>query len=174
MPVLPYKNMKPKLDKGVFVSPGAHVIGRVTLGARTSVWFGASVRGDMDSISIGEETNIQDNVTVHVDEGTPTVIGSRVTVGHNAVLHGCTVESNVLIGMGAIILNEAVIGKDSLVAAGSLIAPGTIVPPCSLVMGVPGKVVRTLSEDQLPIKDGMYRRYMDLARNYSSENPVEL
>lgn len=174
MPLLSYKNMKPQLEKGVFVAPGAHVIGRVKLGERTSVWFGASVRGDMDSISIGEETNIQDNATVHVDEGVPTVIGSRVTVGHNAVLHGCTVESNVLIGMGVIILNEAVIGKDSLVAAGSLVAPGTIVPPRSLVMGVPGKIVRTLSEDQLPIKDGTYRRYMELALNYSSENPVEL
>lgn len=166
MPVLAYKDHFPELGEEVFIALGAHVIGQVEIGARTSIWFGASVRGDMDAITIGEETNIQDNVTVHIDEGTPTRIGSRVTVGHNVVLHGCTVEDGALIGMGSVILNGAVIGKDSLIAAGSLVTPNTKIPPRSMVMGSPGKVVRTLDEDNIPVKDKMYLNYLRLARNY--------
>ncbi len=166
MPIITYKNFTPELGEGVFISPGSYVIGRVTIGARSSFWFGAVARGDLDQITIGEETNLQDNVTVHVDEGIPTIIGSRVTIGHNVILHGCNIEDGALIGMGAVIMNGAVIGHDSLVAAGSLVSPGTIIPPCSLVMGTPGKVIRTLSADQLPFVDGMYRRYLALSANY--------
>jgi carbonic anhydrase/acetyltransferase-like protein (isoleucine patch superfamily) len=166
MPVVPYKKHQPELGEGVFIAPGAHVIGQVEVGARSSIWFNAVVRGDMDKVTIGEESNLQDNVTVHVDEGVPTIIGSRVTVGHNVVLHGCTVEDGVLVGMGSVILNGAVIGRDSLVGAGSLITPGTIIPPRSLVLGSPGRVTRSLGEDQIPVKDAMYRRYMDLAQGY--------
>ncbi len=166
MPIITYKNISPELGEGVFISPGSYIIGRVIIGACSSLWFGTVARGDLDQITIGEETNLQDNVTVHVDEGKPVIIGSRVTVGHNAVLHGCTVEDGVLIGMGALILNGAVIGHDSLVAAGSLVTPKTIIPPRSLVMGSPGKVVRTLSENQIPAVDAMYRRYLYLAANY--------
>lgn len=169
MPVLTYKNHSPALNETVFIAPGAYIIGQVKIGARSSVWFGASVRGDMDEIIIGEESNLQDNVTVHVDGGAPTIIGNRVTVGHNVVLHGCTVEDGVLIGMGSVILNGAVIGKDSLIAAGSLVTPGTEIPPRSLVMGSPGKVVRTLDEGQIPLVDGMYRRYINLAGSYREE-----
>jgi carbonic anhydrase/acetyltransferase-like protein (isoleucine patch superfamily) len=154
------------LGEGVFIAPGAFVIGEVTLGARTNVWYNAVIRGDMAPVTIGEETNLQDNVTIHVDEGVPTLIGNQVTVGHNVVLHGCTVEDGVLIGMGSVILNGAVIGRDSLVGAGSLVTPGTVIPPRSLVIGSPGKVVRTLSEDQIPMADGMYKRYLKLAINH--------
>jgi carbonic anhydrase/acetyltransferase-like protein (isoleucine patch superfamily) len=120
----------------------------------------------MESIRIGEESNIQDNVTVHVDYDYPTVVGDRVTVGHNAILHGCTVEDGCLIGMGSVLLNGSLIGRDSLIAAGSLITQGTIIPPRSLVIGSPGKVVRTLSAEQLPVKGAMYKNYMTLASDY--------
>ena len=166
MPIIIYKSYTPELDEDVFISPGSFVIGQVRIGARSSLWFGAVVRGDLDRITIGEETNLQDNVTVHVDGGEPVSIGNRVTVGHNAVLHSCIVEDGVLIGMGSVILNGVLIGRDSLVAAGSLITPGTIIPPRSLVMGSPGKVVRELGDDQLPSVDAMYRRYLNLAADY--------
>ncbi len=172
MPVLTYKNFAPELGEDVFISPGTFVIGRVKIGARSSLWFGAVARGDLDKISIGEESNLQDNVTVHVDEGMPTIIGSRVTIGHNVVLHGCTIEDGALIGMGSVILNGAVIGRDSLVAAGSLITPNTIIPPRSLVMGSPAKVMRTLEADQIPLVDAMYRRYLNLASNYRNDTGV--
>lgn len=168
MPLLAYKNYYPELGEEAYVAPGAYVIGNVKVGARTSIWFGASVRGDMEQITIGEESNIQDNVTIHIDYDTPTIIGNRVTVGHNVVLHSCIVEDGALIGMGSVILNGAVIGKDSLVAAGSLVTPNTKIPPRSMVMGSPGKVVRTLSEDNIPVKDKMYLNYLNLIRNYSA------
>ncbi len=170
MPLIAYKEHYPVLGGEVFVAPGAYVIGRVTVGTGASIWFNASVRGDMAEIFIGDESNIQDNVTVHVDEGTPTRIGSRVTVGHNAVLHGCIIEDGALIGMGSVILNGAVIGRDSLVAAGSLVTPNTKIPPRSMVMGSPGKVVRTLDQDQVPVKAEMFRSYLTLARNYRDDD----
>jgi carbonic anhydrase/acetyltransferase-like protein (isoleucine patch superfamily) len=166
MPVLNYKNFTPVLVEGVYISPGSFVIGRVKIGARSSLWFGAVARGDLDQITIGEECNLQDNVTVHVDEGVPTTIGNRVTVGHNVVLHGCTIEDEALIGMGSVILNGAVIGRDCMVAAGSLVTPNTVIPPRSLVMGSPARVVRELNENQLPSVDAMYRRYLSLSANY--------
>jgi carbonic anhydrase/acetyltransferase-like protein (isoleucine patch superfamily) len=166
MPVLNYKNFTPELGEDAFISPGSFVIGRVKIGARSSLWFGAVARGDLDQIIIGEESNLQDNVTVHVDEGVPTTIGNRVTVGHNVVLHGCTIEDDALIGMGSVILNGAVIGRDCMVAAGSLVTPNTVIPPRSLVMGSPARVVRELNENQLPSVDAMYRRYLSLSANY--------
>ena len=169
MPLLSYKGEMPIMGKEVFIAPSGYVIGRVTVGWRTGIWFSTVVRGDMDSVKIGEETNIQDNVTVHTDFGEPVSIGSRVTVGHNAVLHSCTVEDGALIGMGSVVMNNAVIGKDSLVAAGSLVPPGKEFPPRSLVMGSPAKLVRTLTEEEIPEKRGMYRNYLELARTYLNE-----
>jgi gamma-carbonic anhydrase len=166
VPVLNYKNHQPTLGEEVFIASGAFVIGEVNLGARANIWYNAVVRGDMASIAIGEETNLQDNVTIHVDEDAPTIIGNRVTVGHNVVLHGCTVEDGALIGMGSVILNGAVIGRDSLIGAGSLVTPGTVIPPRSLAIGSPAKIVRTLSDDQIPLADGMYKRYLTLAANH--------
>lgn len=166
MPVMKYEQKEPHLGEDAYIAPGAYVVGQVAVGARTSIWFGASVRGDMDKITIGIESNIQDNTTVHVDEGAPTIIGDQVTIGHNVVLHGCIVKDRALVGMGATILNGAVIGEDSLIAAGSLVTPGTEIPPRSLVMGAPARVVRTLDEERLPVKDGMYLRYLKLAASY--------
>jgi carbonic anhydrase/acetyltransferase-like protein (isoleucine patch superfamily) len=126
------------------VADNAAVIGSVTMGDDSSVWFGAAVRGDSDSIAIGCRTNIQDNATIHNDEGQPVVIGNDVSIGHNAVIHGATLDDGVLVGMGAVVLDGAVIGQGSLIAAGAVVTKGSIIPPNSLVMGTPGKVVRTL------------------------------
>src|SRR6476646_6544232 len=132
-----------------WVAPNATLLGQVSLAARASVWYSATLRAEVEPIDIGFGTNIQDVVTVHVDPGFPAAIGAGVTVGHNAVLHGCTVEDDVLIGMGAIVLNGAVIGAGSLVAAGAVVAQGAVIPPRSLVAGVPGKVRRELSDDEV-------------------------
>src|SRR4051812_14412761 len=122
----------PSVDPSAWVAPNATLVGRVSLGSRASVFYGAVLRADVDSITIGERTNLQDNVTVHCDAGKPTRIGAGVSVGHGAILHGCTVEDDCLIGMGATVLNTAVIGAGSLVAAGAVVLEGTIVPPGSL------------------------------------------
>ncbi len=166
MQLYPYGKNTPSVSRTAFIAPGAFVIGDVTIGALSGIWFNAVLRGDIDQIVIGDESNIQDNATLHVDRDTPTHIGDKVTVGHNAMLHGCRVENGVLVGIGAIILNGAVIGADSIIAAGSLITPGTEIPPRSLVMGSPGKVVRVLDDDQLPVAVGQYKRYVELAREY--------
>ena len=139
----------PQLHDESWVAPNATVIGDVRLGARASIWYGAILRAEAEPIDIGVGTNIQDGAVVHVDPGFPATIGSAVSVGHNAVLHGCTVEDGCLIGMGSIVLNGAVIGAGSLVAAGALVPQGVVIPPGSLVAGVPGKVRRELSEAEV-------------------------
>ncbi|MFB7927534.1 MULTISPECIES: gamma carbonic anhydrase family protein [Streptomyces] len=139
---------EPQVDPEAFVAPTASVIGGVTLGAGASVWYGAVVRGDVESISVGASSNVQDNCTLHADPGFPVTVGERVSIGHNAVVHGATVEDDCLIGMGATVLNGAVIGAGSLVAAQALVPQGMVVPPGSLVAGVPAKVRRELSEEE--------------------------
>lgn len=139
----------PELHADSWVAPNATVIGQVTLGAKASVWYGAILRAEFEPITVGAGSNLQDNVTVHVDPGFPAAIGAGVSVGHNAVLHGCTVEDGCLVGMGAVVLNGALIGEGSLVAAGAVVAQGAVIPPRSLVAGVPGKVRRELSEDEV-------------------------
>jgi carbonic anhydrase/acetyltransferase-like protein (isoleucine patch superfamily) len=133
-----------RIDPSAFIAPGAAVMGDVTLGQDASVWYGAVLRGDMAPIVIGAETNVQDGTVVHVDEGLPCTIGRRVGVGHRAILHGCTVEDECLIGMGAVLLNGVRIGTGSVVAAGAVIPEDMQVPPRSLVMGVPGRIVRNV------------------------------
>jgi carbonic anhydrase/acetyltransferase-like protein (isoleucine patch superfamily) len=132
----------PHIDATAFIAPGAMVLGDVTLGPRASVWYATVLRGDMDRIVVGADSNLQDGVVVHVDEGLPALIGARVGVGHRAVIHGCTVEDDCLVGMGSVLLNGAVIGTGSVVAAGAVVREGMVVPAGSLVMGVPGRVVR--------------------------------
>jgi len=164
-----YRGFKPVVAGDVFIAPGASLIGRVSVGRGSSIWYNAVIRGDVDSVTIGEETNIQDNATIHVGRGSPVQIGNRVTVGHNAVLHGCTVEDEVLVGIGAIVLNGAVIGRGSIIGAGALVPSGTVIPPRSLVIGIPGKVVRELADDELPAARGNYRRYCELSREYLAQ-----
>ncbi|MFF8429994.1 MULTISPECIES: gamma carbonic anhydrase family protein [unclassified Streptomyces] len=139
---------EPRLDAEVFVAPTASVIGDVTLRTGASVWYGAVLRGDVERITVGAQANVQDNVTLHADPGFPVSVGERVSIGHNAVVHGATVEDDCLIGMGATVLNGAVIGAGSLVAAQALVPQGMVVPPGSLVAGVPAKVRRELSEEE--------------------------
>ncbi|GKQ41731.1 gamma carbonic anhydrase family protein [Streptomyces sp. A012304] len=138
----------PKIDEEAFVAPMSSVIGDVTLQAGASVWYGAVLRGDVERISVGAHSNIQDNCTLHADPGFPVTIGERVSVGHNAVVHGATVEDDCLVGMGATVLNGAVIGAGSLVAAQALVPQGMRVPPGSLVAGVPAKVKRQLTDEE--------------------------
>ncbi|MGV9621446.1 gamma carbonic anhydrase family protein [Streptomyces tendae] len=138
----------PKVDAESFVAPTASVVGDVTLHAGASIWYGAVLRGDVERISVGADSNVQDNCTLHADPGFPVTVGERVSIGHNAVLHGATVEDDCLIGMGATVLNGAVIGAGSLVAAQALVPQGMRVPPGSLVAGVPAKVKRELTEEE--------------------------
>jgi carbonic anhydrase/acetyltransferase-like protein (isoleucine patch superfamily) len=139
---------EPRIDPEAFVAPTASVIGDVTLHSGASVWYGAVVRGDVERITVGASANVQDNVTLHADPGFPVTVGERVSIGHNAVVHGATVEDDCLIGMGATVLNGAVIGAGSLVAAQALVPQGMVVPPGSLVAGVPAKVRRELSDEE--------------------------
>ncbi|MFI9823468.1 gamma carbonic anhydrase family protein [Streptomyces sp. NPDC052013] len=161
---------EPKVDPGAFVAPTASVIGDVTLEAGASVWYGAVLRGDVESISVGADANVQDNCTVHADPGFPVRIGARVSVGHNAVVHGATVEDDCLVGMGATVLNGAVIGAGSLVAAQALVPQGMVVPPGSLVAGVPAKVRRELSEEERQGVTLNGTMYAELAKVHRTEH----
>ena len=161
--ILPFRDVSPTIAESAWLAPNATVVGDVTLGERVSVFYGAVLRGDMDAITIGDETNLQDNVTMHVDTDTPARIGARVSVGHGAILHGCTVEDDCLIGMGATVLNRAVIGSGSLVAAGAVVLEGTVIPPRSLVAGVPAKVRREITDDEFAKIKRNYQGYLELA-----------
>ncbi len=143
--IVSIRGRSPQVDPEAWVAPNATLIGQVRLAARASVWYCATLRAEAEPIDIGAGTNIQDGVTIHVDPQFPVRVGSGVSVGHNAVLHGCTVQDGALIGMGAIVLNGAVIGAGSLIAAGAVVPQGIVIPPRSLVAGVPGKVRRELS-----------------------------
>jgi carbonic anhydrase/acetyltransferase-like protein (isoleucine patch superfamily) len=155
-----------RLHPTVFLAPGAVVVGDVTIGARSSVWFHTVVRGDSDTVEIGEDTNLQEHTLVHQDAGYPAIVGSRVTVGHRAIVHGCVIEDDCLIGMGAILLSGARIGAGSLVAAGALVREGQVVPPRSLVVGAPARVLGEVKpEHTASIAEGS-RHYAALAADY--------
>jgi carbonic anhydrase/acetyltransferase-like protein (isoleucine patch superfamily) len=161
---------KPVVHPTAFIAPGAQVMGDVVLEAESSVWYTSVLRGDMAPIRIGAQTCLQDGTIVHVDEGVPCRIGPRVGVGHRVILHGCTVEEDSLIGMGAILLNNVVVGKGSLIAAGALLPEGMRVPPGSLVMGVPGKVVRSVTPELARRIEHTWRHYIEQARAHRAGN----
>ncbi len=172
--ILPFKNYNPKIAENVFIAQSADVIGRVTIGKDSSIWFGVVVRGDVHRIEIGERTSIQDKSMVHVthhkkedeSDGHPTIVGNDVTVGHSVVLHGCRIEDACLIGMSATILDGAVIGKESIVGAGSLVTKGKIFPPRSLIMGSPAKVVRELTDEEVKELYASATRYVSFKDQY--------
>ena len=154
---------RPVVADSAFLAAGAVLIGRVTVSAGASIWYAAVLRADLDSIFVGERSNIQDGCVLHADPGVPLSLGSDVTVGHNATLHGCTVEDQVLIGMGAIVLNGAHVGRHSIIAAGALLTEGQQVPDGVLVAGVPGKVRRELSEAERAAIQLSAAGYVELA-----------
>ncbi|MEW6662780.1 MAG: gamma carbonic anhydrase family protein [Bacillota bacterium] len=161
-----FKEFYPKISPNIFIAPGAHVIGRVTIGTGSSVWYNAVLRGDSTEIFIGEDSSIQDNSSLHGDPGILMIVGNRVTVGHNCVLHSCHIHDGATIGMGAVILDEAVVGEEALVAAGSLVPPKKIIPPRTLAMGSPIKIVRELTEEELANNRRTYQIYRDRAQLY--------
>jgi carbonic anhydrase/acetyltransferase-like protein (isoleucine patch superfamily) len=165
--IRPFRGKDPLIDGAAFVAPTAVVIGDVTIGARSSIWDGAVLRGDVASIRIGGETNIQDNTVVHVDSsGFSTVVGDRVTVGHAVVLHGCRIGDNALIGIGSIVLNGAEVGEGAMVGAGSLVTPGTKIAPGMLALGSPARVKRALTEEEKRQVQAGVDNYIRLGREH--------
>ena len=163
----------PTIDGTAWVAPGCHVLGQVTLAAKSSVWFGSTLRGDNELILIGAGTNVQENCVLHTDMGYPLTVGEGCTVGHKAILHGCTIGANSLIGMGATVLNGAVIGENCLIGAGALIPEGKVIPDGSLVMGVPGKVVRSLDDAAIAGLRQSALNYQENAARFAQQlNPV--
>lgn len=169
--LLDFAGSHPNVARTGFVAPGARLIGAVFLGEGASVWFNAVLRGDTEPISVGQYSNVQDNCTLHADPGFPCRVGDHVTIGHNAVVHGCVVEDNVLIGMHATVLNGAVIGRDTIVGAGALISERTQIPPGSLVVGIPGRVARSLKPEEIEGIRRSAESYALRAERYRREEP---
>ncbi len=156
-------------DDDFYVAPGACVIGNVRFGVAASVWFNCVLRGDNDWITLGDGTNIQDGTVIHTDEGEPVTLGANVSVGHRAMLHGCTVGDSTLIANGAMVLDRAVLGRNCLIAAGALVPPGKLIPDGSVVMGVPGKIVRQVNERDLAMIELTAAHYITRGRYYRRE-----
>ena len=173
MNLFSFDGAKPSVNQKAFVAPNAVLVGRVSVGPESSIWFSCVGRGDINSITIGAQTNIQDGSLMHVTAKHPLVVGDRVTVGHGAILHGCDIKSDCMIAMGAIVLDGAVVGEGSLVGAGSLVPPGMQVPPGSLVMGVPAKVVRQLTLDDKDRVAQGWKNYVGYAASYRQQLAAE-
>ena len=168
MAIYQLDDLKPLIADSAWVADSAQVMGNVTLGADSSVWFGAIIRGDMDSITVGAGTNIQDGSVLHADDNMPLTIGENVTVGHQVMLHGCTIGDGSLIGIQAVVLNGAKIGKNCLVGAGALVTEGKEFPDGSMILGSPAKAVRQLSEAKLAGLKMSAQHYIDNARRYKT------
>lgn len=169
MAIYQYGEHKPDIHDDVYIAETADVIGQVTLKSRASVWYQAVLRGDSDHLEVGEESNIQDGAVLHADPGFPLKVGKGVTVGHQAMLHGCTVGDGCLIGIQAVVLNGAVIGENSLVGAGAFIKEGAVFPPNSLIVGSPAKVVRELSEEAVAGMKKNAQGYVECGKRHSQE-----
>jgi carbonic anhydrase/acetyltransferase-like protein (isoleucine patch superfamily) len=169
--ILDYNGVTPKIAEGVFIDESAFVIGDVELGAGVNIWFYSVVRGDVNYIKIGDRTNIQDQCTIHVTrEKFPTIIGKDVTLGHRALVHGCVIKDRALIGMGAVVLDGAEVGEGAIVAAGAVVPPGKTIPAGKLAAGVPAKVIRDVTEEELNDTSQHAENYMALALDYPSRN----
>ncbi len=168
MTIIPYKGISPKIDKTSFVAEGVRLIGDVRLSKDSGIWFNSVLRGDINRVEIGERTNIQDCSVLHVTEEYPVIVGNDVTVGHRAIIHGCTVGNCCLIGMGSVILDNAIVGSHSLVAAGAVVLQNFVVPEGMLVAGVPAKVIRPLTEEEKRQIQESALHYVEYARGYRS------
>ena len=173
MPIVEHRGVTPDIPDTCFVAPDADVIGDVTLGAFASLWFQTVARGDINSIRVGAYSNIQDLSMLHVGDDHPCIIGAYVTGGHRVTLHGCTIEDDVLIGMGATVMNGAHVGSGSIIGAGAIVTEGVHVPPCSLVLGLPGKVDRTLPDDTVLRNRYWAQKYTRLQCEYRGAPPPE-
>ncbi len=164
--IITFKQLSPKIHPLCYLFPGCQLIGAVESSAYTSIWPNAVLRADLAPIIIGSYSNIQDQATIHVERNFPATIGNYVTVGHQAIIHAATVEDNVLVGMGAILLNRSVIGKNCIIGAGSIVTEGVTIEEGSLVLGIPGKVVRKLTDEEISSIENSAKRYQELAENY--------
>jgi carbonic anhydrase/acetyltransferase-like protein (isoleucine patch superfamily) len=169
MTVLPFEEHAPQVDESAWVATGAVLVGKVTVHADASVWFGAVLRGDIDAIVLGAGSNLQDNAVMHTELGSPAIVGKDVSIGHGAVVHGCEIGDGCLVGMNATVLTGAVVGHHSLVAAGAVVLEGAVIPPRSLVAGVPGKVRRELTDEEIADIHGNSERYVARAKVYASQ-----
>jgi carbonic anhydrase/acetyltransferase-like protein (isoleucine patch superfamily) len=176
LPIYSYNDITPELpEPGTFwVAPDADLIGKVTVAKEVSIWFGAVLRGDIERITIGERSNVQDLSVCHTDGGFPLTVGKNCTIGHRALLHGCTIGDNTLIGMGAVVMTGAKIGANCLIAAHALVPEHKVIPDGSLVMGVPGKIVRQMSEEDIANNAAATERYVKRWRDYAAAGFREL
>jgi len=164
--ILNFKERRPIINEESFIAKNATVIGEVTIGKNSSIWYNVVLRGDIDSISIGNNTNVQDGSIVHCDVGVPTIIGNNVTIGHNVVLHACKIGNGSLIGIGAIVLNGAEVGEGTRIGAGAIVTPRTKIPPFTLVFGIPARVVRNLTKEEVENLKEHARNYVELMKRY--------
>ena len=175
MAIHPHHGASPDIHPSAWIAPGAHLIGDVHVAEGASIWFGAVLRGDVCSISIGAHSNVQDNTVIHAESArngepcTPTIVGQHVTIGHSCVVHGCVVEHLVLVGMGAIVMNHAHIGAECILGARALVSEHKVIPARSLVIGIPGKVVRAVSEEELAFIPYSAQHYWELAQSYKGK-----
>ncbi len=169
MPIYALDNVAPRIDADVaFIAPDAVLVGDVVIGPEAGIWFGVVARGDIETITIGARTNVQENCVLHTDKGFPLVIGDNVTIGHAAIIHGCTIGDNSLIGMGATVLNGAKIGRNCLIGANALVTEGKVIPDNSLVMGAPAKVVRDIDAEGVAALAASADRYVKNARRFAA------
>lgn len=164
--IMDFEGINPKINKNTYISESVDIIGNVEIDESANIWFGTRLRGDMNKIVIGANTNIQENSVVHVDVNSPCIIGKDVTIGHGAIIHGCTISDNVLVGMGSIILNNAKIGKNTIIGAGSLVTQGKSFKDGVLILGNPAKIVRELTDDEIKGIKSSADNYVNLSKRY--------
>ena len=164
--IMDFDGVKPKINENTYISESVDIIGKVEILENANIWFGTRLRGDMNNIVIGRNTNIQENSVVHVDSKSPCIIGNNVTIGHGAIIHGCNIADNVLVGMGSIILNNAKIGKNTIIGAGSLVTQGKEFPEGVLILGNPAKVIRQLTEAEIESIQRSADNYVSLSKKY--------
>lgn len=164
--IIDFEGVTPRINKNTYISESVDIIGKVNVEENVNIWFGTRLRGDMNNIIIGENTNIQENSVVHVDINSPCIIGKNVTIGHGTIIHGCSISDNVLVGMGSIILNNAKIGKNTIIGAGSLVTQGKEFPEGVLILGNPAKVIRQLTEAEIESIQRSADNYVSLSKKY--------